>query len=100
MYNTFIRGTKRQLKQESGISLDRAIAFLTTTPHGVVSDGRTYFTLEELKNVKSIRSFPGTGKNSSFTSGIKIHEDTSRELPKVVGDNPEPSTARDNQWDQ
>lgn len=97
MYRAFVQPKVRKVICESGITLDRAIHFLKETEHGIIEDfdGRQY-TIEELKNVKNIRSLPGIGASSFPAGGEEVHEDSDRELFESVRDNAEPSSECDN----
>ena len=100
MYNAYVQANKRRIKCEEDITLERAIDFLEETKHGVIYDASdNKLTKEELEHVKSVRSLPRTGKDSTPASGRKVHEDTGGELFSFAGDNTESSSKRDTEWD-
>ena len=99
LYKAIVRGTKRQITCEVDITLERAIDFLNETPKGLITDGVSYFTKEELINVKSIRSLPGIRKSDISTSFGTLHENSNRELSSPAGSDSKSSTKRDNKWD-
>jgi len=96
MYNAYVRANKRKLICEQEIPLERAIDFLKETPHGLIIKGEKEYTLEELKDVKNIRSLPGIRESDLVTSGTEVHEDPYRELFESVGSDTEPSSECDN----
>jgi len=99
MYNAYVKANKRKLVCEREITLGRAIDFLVETKNGIISDGKKEYTIEELKNVKSIRSLPGIESSDFVASREPIPEDSYRELFESVGGDSEPSTECDNQRD-
>ncbi len=62
--------------------------------------GFTYHTLEELKNVKNIRSQDRIRSIDVLSSEESISEDSDRELPEPITNNSESSSERDNKWDK
>ena len=62
--------------------------------------GFTYNTLEEIKNVKNIRSSNTVRLDLTNASGVKIPESSDRELFGSSTDNSESSSERDNKWDK
>jgi len=95
-YNAYLRANKRMIICESGISLDRALDFLSETKHGIITDTNgKELTKEELENAKSIRSLPGIGEADLVASGTTVHEDSYRELFEFARDNTKPGSKRD-----
>ena len=101
LYTAYVKANKRKLICEMEITLDRAIDFLKETKYGlIIDDENLELTLEELENVKNIRSLPGIGEGDFSISGGEVPEDTHRELLKSLRNYSESSTERDNQWDE
>jgi len=99
-YKAYVKANKRKLVCEIEIGLERAIDFLKETKKGIIEDDDgLQYTLEELKDVKNIRSLPGIGASNLVTSREPVLEDSYRELFESIGDNTEPSTECDNQRD-
>jgi len=96
-YTAYVRANKRKLIAEKEITLERAIDFLKETKYGVIiGDSGKEYTIEELKDVKNIRSLPGIGPSDFVTSGGEVPENPYRELLESARDNAEPSTECDN----
>jgi len=90
MYDLYIKKHVREVVFQKDVTLDHALSFLENTIHSMVKCGsEKYFTKEELKNAKSIRSEDRTGGDRFTGFGVSIPEDTSRELPVFDRDNTE-----------
>ena len=98
MFKGYVRANKRKILAESGITLDRAIDFLSEVKDSLIidEDGREYTQKEELEYVKSLRSLPGIGESEPVISGGSVYEDPNRELFESARDNTKPSTECDN----
>ncbi len=102
MLNTYIKKKVRKVIASKDVTKDQAIRFLKTNPiFGVVADenGKQY-TIEELKNVKSIKPKSGTKSDSAATSRDEISEDTDRELFGSFADYAESTSSSDNKWNK
>ena len=76
--------------QERDVNYDRAYNFLTKEFALVKDmDGKCYYTQEELKDAKSLRSSAGTGSDNAVTSGGEIPESTHTKLFGSLGDSTE-----------
>jgi len=87
-YNCYIKERVRAVPYALDVDREEAISFLESHKYGVV------FTtlgkqkkLEELKNVKSLGSKSGTGKNNSASGFGEVFESSDRELSETSSDN-------------
>jgi len=89
-YKGYIKPSRRKILVVEDLTLDAAIKLFTSMRDVIIVDyDNKEYTKEELKNVKNIRSLPGTGADSQFASGEPVSKDTDRELFSFNRDNTE-----------
>ena len=98
MFDLFIKQNVRLAFWKKDVSYEEAMSFLEYIPFSVVKDraGNSYYTQEELKNAKSIRSEDSVRSDKDTSAGRSVSKDSDRKLSKTHTDRTKPRSKRDN----